>query len=661
VNLSRHLYLVFALGVLLPGLLLAYLSVRTVKDEGLLVEKSLEGANLAFAEALDRHVERAFRTQFERAQSHLRLWTTSKSPDSLAFLASGLLEVPIIQSLVVVRNGKQVLPPPNLVAAASTEDRAEAQPIQAAPEGELSPRAQETMAAIRLAYKQGRDDEAVRGIRYLLGLPDSALQSAGGLDMRFGFRLLELKCLARANRIDEAALRVRSYVVDLLGEPADMTPQRRVFYLDEAIGTVTSLENLSPEMRDWLFRLHQRLGRYLANAEYVADHWPDPIREAYSLPPDDTAGLSIGYADGRSYWVVGYPWLDQETRIVARLNESVLVEAIQNDFLASNKAVTREIEFRIVDFRDRTVFASDTLPDRAVALERPVGKQFPRWRLLVFKKQDSEMTALGRRRTALQWLLLLFSFGGLIMGSAAVVVAVRHERRNVRIKTNFLSAVSHELKTPLTAIRMFSELLESGRQKEEEKRIRYARLIGEEARRLQGMIEGILSLGRMEEGKARLQFDTVKPAEVVREVAALMAGAFTKAEITLVVHVDESLLLNADRDALRSVVQNLLENALKYSEGGTEVTLKLERVPQGVALSVKDQGIGIAKEDQHRIFETFWRAGDEMTRRTRGSGLGLAIVKQIADAHKARIEVQSQPGQGTLMTLIFPYEGMGDA
>jgi signal transduction histidine kinase len=221
--------------------------------------------------------------------------------------------------------------------------------------------------------------------------------------------------------------------------------------------------------------------------------------------------------------------------------------------------------------------------------------------------------------------------------------------------------VSHELKTPLTAIRMFSELLESGRQKEEEKRIRYARLIGEEARRLQGMIEGILSLGRMEEGKARLQFDTVKPAEVVREVAALMAGAFTKAEITLVVHVDENVLIHADRDALRSVVQNLLENALKYSEGGTVVTLKLERVSQGVALSVKDQGIGIAKEDQHRIFETFWRAGDEMTRRTRGSGLGLAIVKQIADAHKARIEVQSQPGQGTLMTLIFPYEGMGDA
>lgn len=634
--------------MLLPGLLLAYLSVRTVKDEGLLVEKSLEGANLAFAEALDRHIERAFRTQFERAQNHLRLWTTSKSPDSLAFLASGLLEVPVIQSLVVIREGRQVLPPP--LTATQTDTLADP-----------GPRAQEVMAAIRLAYRQGRDDEALRGIRSLLSMPDTVLQSPAGLDLRFGFRLLELKCLARSNRLDEAVQRIRAYVVDLLGEPANLTPQRRVFYLDEAIATVTSLENLPADMRDWLFRLHQRLGRYLANAEYVADHWPDPIREAYSLPPDDTSGLNIGYADGRPYWVIGYPWLDQETRIVARLNENILVESLQNDFLAGNKAVAREIEFRIVDARDRTVFASDTLPDRAVALERSVGRQFPRWRLLVFKKQDSEMASLGRRRTALQWLLLLFSCGGLILGSAAVVVAVRHERRNMRVKTNFLSAVSHELKTPLTAIRMFSELLESGRQKEEEKRIRYARLIGEEARRLQGMIEGILSLGRMEEGKAHLQFDTLKPAEVVREVAALMAGAFTKAEITLLIDVDESLLLQADRDAFRSVVQNLLENALKYSEAGTQVEIRLKRVAQGIALSVKDQGIGIAKEDQPRIFETFWRAGDEMTRRTRGSGLGLAIVKQIADAHKARIEVQSQPGQGTCMTLVFPAEGMNDA
>jgi signal transduction histidine kinase len=108
-------------------------------------------------------------------------------------------------------------------------------------------------------------------------------------------------------------------------------------------------------------------------------------------------------------------------------------------------------------------------------------------------------------------------------------------------------------------------------------------------------------------------------------------------------------------------VQNLLENALKYSEAGSEVLVSVSRQPSGIALVVQDQGIGISKEDQSRIFDTFWRAGDELTRRTRGSGLGLAIVKQIADAHKARIEVQSQPGEGTQMTLIFPSEGASHA
>jgi len=632
----------------MPGLLLAYLSVRTVKDEGLLVERNLEGNYLAFADVLNRLIIRSSQAQLDQAEWILRQTTSSNSPDSLMILGAGLLEVPMVQSLVVLRSGRQILPPP-IVDLPSDEAPA------------LSPAAAALLQKIRLAYRFGRDDEVVHGVRAILALPDSSLRPPQALELRFGLRLMELKSLARSWHTLEAMSRIRPLILALLGDPAPLSPQRRGFYLHEAIGTLTSLEDLPLEDRDWLFHLHQRLDIYLANAEYIADYWPDAAREAYALPPEDTSGLSVRFLDNQPYLVVGYPWLDQETRIVAKLNQKAIIEAVDNEIFEDRKAAAREIDFRIIDAGENTLLSSDSSIDRDVAVERPIGEGFPQWRLLIYKKRDGEIAALGRRRSALQWLLLLVSCGGMLLGSAAVVMAVRRERKTVRIKTNFLSAVSHELKTPLTAIRMFSDILESGRQKEEEKRIRYARLIGEEARRLQGMIEGILSLGRLEEGRTRLQLDDIRLGEIVREVAALMSGAFVKAEIELVLQIDETPTLVGDRDAVRSVVQNLLENALKYSEAGGQVKAIVERQGAHIALHVIDEGIGIAKEDQKRIFDTFWRAGDELTRRTRGSGLGLAIVKQIADAHKAKIEVESSPGKGTRMTLIFPSEEVGHA
>lgn len=115
--------------------------------------------------------------------------------------------------------------------------------------------------------------------------------------------------------------------------------------------------------------------------------------------------------------------------------------------------------------------------------------------------------------------------------------------------------------------------------------------------------------------------------------------------------------MDGDYNALRSIVQNLLENALKYSPSGTEVTLDVTVANEDIVLRVADQGIGIDPADQKRVFEKFYRAGDEMTRKTRGSGLGLALVKRIVDAHGATIRLNSRPGEGTEMIVTFPKAG----
>jgi signal transduction histidine kinase len=229
------------------------------------------------------------------------------------------------------------------------------------------------------------------------------------------------------------------------------------------------------------------------------------------------------------------------------------------------------------------------------------------------------------------------------------------------MKSNFLSAVSHELKTPLTAIRMFAEMLASGRQTQEEKRREYLHRIGEESERLQGMIEGILSYTRLEEHPDALSFTDLDLCSVAAETALLFGGAYAKAGVALSTRLAPAARMNADYDAMRSVVQNLLENALKYSRPGTEVILEVRNLPGEVVLRVADHGIGIPAEDLKRIFERFYRAGDEMTRKTRGSGLGLALVKRIVDLHGGSIKVNSKVGEGTEMTISFPRKGRRDA
>jgi signal transduction histidine kinase len=287
-------------------------------------------------------------------------------------------------------------------------------------------------------------------------------------------------------------------------------------------------------------------------------------------------------------------------------------------------------------------------------MQRVLAGEFPAWKLVIFKMKDSEVIALGRRKLTLLYSLVAFSLAVLLIGTFSVLQGLRNERRLVRMKSNFLSAVSHELKTPLTAIRMFAEILESGRQTQEDKRKRYASLIGEEAMRLHGMIEGILDFTRLEENRSKLDFSSMDLAKAVQEVAGLMAAAFDKAGIKLILELDAGTLIHGDFDSIRSVVQNLLENSLKYGKPGTAVEARLENGPDRAVLRVKDQGIGISGADLKHIFDKFYRAGDEMTRKTKGSGLGLAIVKQILDSHGAQIKAISKLGEGTEMIITFP-------
>lgn len=646
-NFPRRRLLLLAGPILLPGLILGYLSFRSVKDERLLLEKNQESRYEAFADAVERTLRKTRQSYLDRLRTDLSEGGSGETPLEAWTLSARLLENPLIQSAVVFRDEEPVFP---RLPADPERSVARMDSLAAAPRI-----ASQLEVTLRTEWRAGRVAPALRATRQLLHGPDSL--PARDVEARFGYRLFELKCLVALNESREAVVSARALVQDLLASPDLESPHRAGFFLGEIADIMTARENLPRDARGEFFALHQRLPAFLENADAVARDWPaSPVEVLRGQPFSPADSLRVQYQSGKPYLLIGFPWLESGTQVLAQLDEGVFTAALRAELLQDRRSVWRDADFTILNLRDEPVLSSNSPHDQEPALERSLEDKFPAWRLVVFKRPAEELLVQGRRRITLQYILLGFSLISLLAGVLVLFKGLDDAQRVVNMKANFLSAVSHELKTPLTAIRMFSEMMASGRAPGE-KGVQYAGRIGAEAERLQGMIESILAYTRLEDDTGSLRFEEVDLAAVARESAGLLAEAYARADIRLVQNLAPHAPLRADYNAMRSVAQNLLENALKYSRAGTAVTLEVAARNGEIVLRVADQGIGISAADLKHIFERFWRAGDEMTRKTRGSGLGLALVKRIADAHGAVIKVNSKEGEGTEMIVTFPRKG----
>jgi two-component system OmpR family sensor kinase len=225
-----------------------------------------------------------------------------------------------------------------------------------------------------------------------------------------------------------------------------------------------------------------------------------------------------------------------------------------------------------------------------------------------------------------------------------------------RSQQRFVSDVSHELRSPLTAIRGNLDLLRRGASDDPEARHQALTAIDAEAERMQRLVTDLLLLARADEGikiqKEIVELDTVM-LDVYRQARVIAGG------VNVCLGSEDQAQVMGDRDRLKQLLLNLVDNAIKYTPSGGEVRLSLERDTQWVRVTVSDTGIGIPTEDLPRIFDRFYRVDKARSREMGGSGLGLAIAKWITDAHGGRIEVQSEVGKGTIFTLWLPLANSG--
>ena len=249
--------------------------------------------------------------------------------------------------------------------------------------------------------------------------------------------------------------------------------------------------------------------------------------------------------------------------------------------------------------------------------------------------------------------LLSFSLITVLLGSIVMFRFLTQEHKLLAMKANFLSSVSHELKTPLTSIKMFAEMMARGRVQKVEKVQEYSGLIGKEATRLENLIGAILNYTRMEHGKGGFHWEKLDFSACVQKVFDNVEDIGVEKGLMFNTKIEPGLFVIGDYTALYSLVQNLIENAIKYTNAPGDITITVAPDEDRVVFSVADTGIGIPSSEQKNIFNDFYRVGDEMTRSTKGSGLGLAIVKRVAETHKATISLTSKPGKGSTFTVRF--------
>jgi len=440
-------------------------------------------------------------------------------------------------------------------------------------------------------------------------------------------------------------------VQNFLDHPEGRDLESSLFVFESMLSAILSFEELPAEQREVFWNLRRNLTFQMVNAlawgknESLLNHL---LISQYQQQD----GLTFQTEEGIWGFRMAHPWLPGDLTVLGIIEQ----EAFQNRLLKSLDGTRREwkqVCFRLSDSQDSTL--AERLPNDTLIILKSTSvlEDFPTWTLTIYQRDLREVRKESRNKMLLLYSLVGFSFLVLILGSVFVTKGIAQERNLLSMKANFLSSISHELKTPLTSIRMFSEMMAQGRVQKIEKVQEYSTLIGKEATRLDNLIQAILSYTRMERGQAVFHWEQLNFSEITQRVTDSLRPLALNKGLDFQVKITSELMVQGDHSSLYSLVQNLVDNAIKYTPAPGTIQIELTNEENEVILAVSDTGIGIAAAEQKHIFNDFYRVGDEMTRSTKGSGLGLAIVKRVIDTHRANINLQSRPGKGSTFTVRF--------
>jgi signal transduction histidine kinase len=339
------------------------------------------------------------------------------------------------------------------------------------------------------------------------------------------------------------------------------------------------------------------------------------------------------------------------------ITEGLIARSVSESFNTTDTTALSAVNITVSDEGQRVLYANAAAQNEPI-LESNLDRPFSNWKAAISLK-NTNLDALARdsflHSAGATLLVLLFLLGGV----ALAIRVTDREARLAQAKSTFVSNVSHELKTPLSLISLFSEILELGRVKNEEKRTEYYRIIRHESRRLNKTIDNILDFSRIEAGRKKYELVHGDMAEVIDSVLSTHRYQIMNFGFDVQTDIQRDLPpVLIDREAMTQAISNLLDNAIKYSGKVKQLSISAKTLGSDLSIEIADQGIGIPRVEQAKIFEKFYRVGNGLVHDVKGSGLGLALVQHIIEAHNGTISVESDVGKGSRFTILLPLSPM---
>jgi len=662
----RHLYGVlrfggaFAVLMLLPTGFLAWQAVSSVGTEELTLDAELQVRGRAVTASLQGELEGIFERFRDATLVRLR---RGESPTAnlgelspylraaFRFDATGELAAPFD------------LPSPDVVPEPSARWRSVARRAAATEESEPRAAALAWRDAQQATTHPALVAEAILGEARALRAADRPREAEARLaDLyadyanirgRRGFRMGDLSVLMRADvRLKEGDTEVAQSVLEtrveqLLASRWTIGREGEPAVVRRALATLQGISD-----PDWLARARRRLSERHAQL-YWAELVSSELDLVNSRVPQNAFRVHGARTDSPGLWEI------------VRRGDSVYAFSfsVQDlfDDLRSTVARADELEGDLVA---GLYLPGEPVPANPIS-ERALGPWLPAVTLAVHPADAAGLAASRQQRRTMRVAVVLTAVFVTVVGAIWVARMIAIEVDAARQRADFAANVSHELRSPITQIRLRGEALQLGLVDPGSDTDRHYDAIVHEAERLSRLVDNVLDFSAIERGAKRYHMRPDDLNVAVFHAVEAARPALEERSMEVVLELPEDLPpLWLDREAIGQVLTNLLSNATKYGASGGWVHIRVAESDRGVSLSVSDRGMGIAEEDVAQVFDDFFRSTDPEVRRRRGTGIGLAIVRYIVEAHGGDISVESMLGQGTTFVINFPLappEGAGDA
>ncbi len=696
---QRKLILIFFLTIFLPALSLGIFGIRAIKNERFRQAKQLENEHRREAARLRSRISAEFR-DLELVLRNLAISPEFKVKDekAIASLARAqLADNPLVETVFYFFETEDPRFP--TFHPASTQPSLKPRSVLAGPLQQTLNMAQEQEFT---AKNYGRAITLYRGIgrqtkdhdiqahalyyesRCLVKLekyaeaikafekidkdyPESVTDS--GLPLALAARLQMVNCYRALNDIPsslETGLDLYGDIIQMRWALSEAQFKSYTGLVEEAVEEILAENTAAPPEESWSDQYAQlKILLQDKNAEWEVisairkEVVPD-LRRRQTAPQ---VILPLRYSKtigNRTFLVLAAPIVESPEKdavglIGLKIKEDLLLNRVLSEVAANNQSVD-QTKVVVSDLEGRVLVGKENLSAEQATITEFFDDNFPPWKMQFYRSMAGGIGVADLRSNFYFWTILTLVIV-LTFGAVLIARTIGHEMEILKLKSDFVSSVSHEFKTPLTSIKALAERLQGDKVIDSERMKQYFSLISQNADQLTRLVKNLLDFSKIEEGKIEYNFVLTDIAELVTQQIQDVGKNDVQKSARIHAHIPGNIPpLLVDREALSQALNNLLDNAFKFSSADGEVEVHVKKDGENVVIEVADKGIGIPQDELEKIFDKFYQGKNAVKQSAKGTGLGLTLVKHTAEAHGGKVSARSKVGEGSIFSLILPVK-----